>query len=53
LALLLQADLLLRFAPAAVAEAFCRTRLSDDAYAGYGCLPAGVDIAALLERAAH
>jgi putative acyl-CoA dehydrogenase len=51
LALMLQASLLLRHSPAAVADAFIATRL-DGRWAGhFGDLPAGVDAAALARRA--
>ena len=57
LALLLQAALLARFAPAPVADAFCASRLDPGAAAGlggpggpFGTLPAGVDLAQVLAR---
>ncbi|GAA3900721.1 putative acyl-CoA dehydrogenase [Microbacterium invictum] len=51
LALALQASLLVRFAPAAVADAFTATRLGDAASLGlYGALPGGVDAAAIAAR---
>jgi putative acyl-CoA dehydrogenase len=50
LALALQASLLLRFSPPAVADAFCAGRLGDGGRA-YGTLPAGVDAPAIVERA--
>jgi putative acyl-CoA dehydrogenase len=50
-ALCLQAAQLLRGAPAAVADAFCATRLRGDAPGVFGMLPRAVDVAALLERA--
>ena len=43
---------LLRHAPAAVADAFCATRLGRDWGDMYGTLPTGVDQRAILERAA-
>jgi putative acyl-CoA dehydrogenase len=55
----LQAALLARHAPAAVADAYCASRLGTGRTgpgqtagpgAPFGCLPAGVDLAALLER---
>jgi putative acyl-CoA dehydrogenase len=49
LAVALQASLLLRFAPAAVAEAFCNSRLASDWSGIYGTLPAGSDAAAIIE----
>jgi putative acyl-CoA dehydrogenase len=42
LALALQASLLLRFSPGAVADAFCATRLSGDWGHNFGTLPTGV-----------
>ena len=50
LALGLQASLLVRHAPAAVADAFCAGRLGEGGRA-YGTLPAGVDAQAIVERA--
>jgi len=46
----LQGSLLVRHAPPAVADAFCASRLAGDAGLNYGTLPAGVDIAAIVER---
>jgi len=46
----LQASLLVRHAPSAVADAFCAARLGGGGRA-YGTLPAGVDAAAIIERA--
>ena len=51
LALLLQAGLLLRHAPQPVADAFVASRLAGDWGIAYGTLPAGVDAAAILDRA--
>ncbi|MDN4615863.1 acyl-CoA dehydrogenase family protein [Leifsonia sp. F6_8S_P_1B] len=51
LAVALQASLLIRTAPPAVADAFVAGRLSPDRGALYGELPAGVDTAALIARA--
>ena len=50
MALALQASLLLRHAPAAVSDAFCATRLADDARLMFGAIPAGMDFAAIIER---
>ncbi|MBA2506257.1 MAG: acyl-CoA dehydrogenase family protein [Thermoleophilaceae bacterium] len=50
LALALQASVLVRTAPPAVADAFCAGRLSQGGRA-YGTLPQGIDSAAILERA--
>ncbi len=50
LAVGLQASLLLRHAPAAVADAFCASRLAGDGGQSFGTLPGGVDVGAVLER---
>jgi putative acyl-CoA dehydrogenase len=50
LALALQASLLVRNAPAEVADAFCAGRLGEGGRA-FGTLPAGVDAPAIVERA--
>jgi putative acyl-CoA dehydrogenase len=52
LALALQASLLVRYAPADVADAFCASRLAGDGGRAFGTLPAGTDFGAILERAA-
>jgi putative acyl-CoA dehydrogenase len=49
MAICLQASLLLRQAPDAVAEAFCASRLGGGGLA-YGTLPAGLDVDAIIER---
>jgi putative acyl-CoA dehydrogenase len=51
LALALQGSLLVRFAPSAVADAFCAARLAGGSGRVYGTLPAGVDAGAIIERA--
>jgi putative acyl-CoA dehydrogenase len=51
MALALQGALLVRHAPAAVADAFCATRLAGDWGHAFGTLPASVDVAAILDRA--
>jgi putative acyl-CoA dehydrogenase len=51
LAVALQASLLIRHAPAAVADAFCATRLAGQGGRVYGTLPAGVEAGAIIERA--
>jgi putative acyl-CoA dehydrogenase len=51
LAVGLQASLLVRHAPPAVADAFCLTRLAGEGGRVYGTLPAGVDAEAIVERA--
>jgi len=50
MALALQGSLLVRHAPACVADAFCASRLAGDAGLQYGTLPAGVDCAAIVAR---
>jgi putative acyl-CoA dehydrogenase len=50
LALALQASLLVRHSPAAVADAFCAARLGSDQRLGYGTLPAGVELEAIVDR---
>ncbi|MDE2453760.1 MAG: isovaleryl-CoA dehydrogenase [Burkholderiales bacterium] len=52
MALALQAALLVQHAPAAVADAFCAARLDEGGARNYGTLPRGVDLAAILARAA-
>ena len=49
-ALALQASLLTRYAPPAVADAFCAARLGDGGRV-FGTLPAGADPGPILERA--
>ncbi|HMC79460.1 MAG TPA: acyl-CoA dehydrogenase family protein, partial [Acidimicrobiia bacterium] len=44
-------SLLVRFSPPAVADAFCASRLGPRFSGGYGDLPAGLDTAAIVERA--
>jgi putative acyl-CoA dehydrogenase len=50
MALCLQGSLLVRNAPAAVADAFCASRLAGEAGLEYGTLPAGVDFEGILAR---
>ncbi|WP_129843083.1 acyl-CoA dehydrogenase family protein [Streptomyces sp. RFCAC02] len=50
LALVLQGALLVRHAPAAVADAFCASRLGGEAGLAFGTLPAGAGTAAIVER---
>ena len=51
LALALQGSLLVRHAPAPVADAFCATRLAGGTGGhAYGTLPAGIDVDAIIER---
>ncbi len=51
LARALQASLLVRHAPAVIADAFCATRLGDQAGRTFGELPPGLDLAAIVARA--
>jgi putative acyl-CoA dehydrogenase len=50
MALCLQGSLLVRNAPAAVADAFCASRLAGEAGLEYGTLPAGVDFEGIITR---
>ncbi|MEU3661579.1 acyl-CoA dehydrogenase family protein [Streptomyces sp. NPDC032940] len=51
LALVLQGSLLVRYAPPAVADAFCAARLGGDGGAAFGTLPPALDLASVVERA--
>jgi putative acyl-CoA dehydrogenase len=51
MALVLQGSLLVRYAPPAVADAFCASRLGGDWGYAFGTLPPGVDSRAIVERA--
>jgi putative acyl-CoA dehydrogenase len=51
LALVFQASLLVRHAPAAVADAFCASRLAGDHGAAFGTLPDAVALDAIVARA--
>jgi putative acyl-CoA dehydrogenase len=50
MALCLQGSLLVRNAPAAVADAFCASRLAGESGLEYGTLPAGTDFETIIER---
>ncbi|MGA9875677.1 MAG: acyl-CoA dehydrogenase family protein [Solirubrobacteraceae bacterium] len=50
MALALQGSLLVRYAPPAVADAFCASRLGSDGGLEYGTLPPGCDFEAIVER---
>jgi putative acyl-CoA dehydrogenase len=50
MALCLQGSLLVRSAPAAVADAFCAARLAGQGGLEYGTLPAGVDFETIIAR---
>ncbi len=52
LVLALQAALLIKHAPAAVADAFCASRLDGESGSVFGLLPRGADLRAIAERAA-
>ncbi|KAA1421975.1 DNA alkylation response protein [Nocardioides humilatus] len=52
MALVFQGSQLLRHAPSAVADAFCASRLGRDWGGAFGTLPAGLDLAPILERTA-
>jgi putative acyl-CoA dehydrogenase len=51
MALVLQGSLLVRHAPAAVADAFCASRLAGDWGHTFGTLPAGPAMTQIIERA--
>jgi len=51
LGLALQGSLLVRYAPPAVADAFCASRLTGEGGRAFGTLPAGADIEPIVERA--
>jgi putative acyl-CoA dehydrogenase len=48
----MQGALLLQHAPAAVADAFCASRLGDEPGGTFGLLPSGSDHRAIVDRAA-
>jgi putative acyl-CoA dehydrogenase len=50
LAVIVQASLLVRYAPPAVADAFCASRLDGDHGRAYGTLSAGTDFTAIIDR---
>jgi putative acyl-CoA dehydrogenase len=51
MALVLQGSLLVRFAPPAIADAFCASRLGGDWGVSFGTLPHTLDLEAIVERA--
>ncbi|MCS0635454.1 acyl-CoA dehydrogenase family protein [Streptomyces sp. LP05-1] len=51
MALVLQGSLLVRWAPPAVADAFCASRLGGDWGAAFGTLPGTLDLGSVVERA--
>jgi putative acyl-CoA dehydrogenase len=52
IALALQATLLVRFAPSAVADGFIASRIAGDHGGAFGTLPSGIDLHAIVDRAA-
>jgi putative acyl-CoA dehydrogenase len=51
MALALQGSLLVRYAPPAVADAFCASRLTADWGHSFGTMPPGIDARTIIERA--
>ena len=51
MALVLQGSLLVRYAPAAVADAYCASRLGGDWGTAFGTLPHTLDLAGIADRA--
>jgi putative acyl-CoA dehydrogenase len=51
MAFALQASLLVRYSSAAVADAFCSTRLDGDWGRAFGTMPQGLDTQAVVDRA--
>ncbi|MEO6605313.1 MAG: acyl-CoA dehydrogenase family protein [Aeromicrobium sp.] len=51
MALVFQGSLLLRHSPAAVADAFCASRLDRDWGGAFGTLPTGLDLEPIIDRA--
>ncbi|MDK1475241.1 acyl-CoA dehydrogenase family protein [Streptomyces sp. 549] len=51
MALVLQGSLLVRWAPSAVADSFCASRLGGDWGSAFGTLPRGLDLASVTDRA--
>jgi len=49
-ALLLQAKVLLKTAPAFLAEAFCQSRLAEGKNLNFGTLPVGIEVGKIIER---
>ena len=50
LALVFQGSLLVRHAPAAVADAFCASRLAGDSHHAFGTMPPGIDARSIIAR---
>jgi len=50
--LAVQGALLVRFAPPAIADGFCASRLAGERGAAFGAMQAGIDLRAVVERAA-
>lgn len=51
MALVLQGSLLVRHGPAAVADAFCASRLDGDSGRAFGTLPPSAEVEAIVDRA--
>ena len=51
LALVFQGALLVRHAPAPIADAFCASRLGGDTGHAFGTMPPGVDMRSIIDRA--
>ncbi|HTM52685.1 MAG TPA: isovaleryl-CoA dehydrogenase [Pirellulales bacterium] len=51
LALALEGSLVVRFSPAALADAFCASRLTPEGGRAFGTLPAGLEMRAIIDRA--
>lgn len=51
MALLWQGSLLVQYAPLAVADAFCASRLAEESGHAFGTLPTGIDVDPILARA--
>jgi putative acyl-CoA dehydrogenase len=51
MALVLQGSLLVRYAPPAVADGFCASRLEGGGGMAFGALPSGLDVRSIVERA--
>ena len=51
MALVLQGSLLVRHGPAAVADAFCASRLAGETGHAFGTMPPGLDLRSIIDRA--
>ena len=50
LAVVFQGSLLVRHAPAGIADAFCASRLAGDAHHAFGTMPPGIDTRTIIDR---